>query len=129
MKLDTNCVRDILILCENSTFLSDDLSWNPLHIANFSQELFQYSKNQIAYTLLQLADAEYINAHILDCDNGIIDILVYGLTYKGHELVDTIKPKKVWTKLSSLINEVSDISLPILQDVASQFLIELLTKH
>ena len=126
MKLEPNCVRDVLIMCEDTPFLSENLQWNPVRLSFFSQELYQYPKNQIAYTILQLTNANYIDAHVLDSDECIIDIIVYGLTYSGHELIDTIRPEKVWCKIGKLFDEIGNMSLPVLQDIASHFLIELL---
>lgn len=129
MKLDPNCVRDILILCEDTPFLSEDMTWEPVSLSYFTEHLPQYPCNQIAYTLYQLDDADYINASVLDGDNQLIDICVHGLTYSGHELIDSIRPAKVWNKIDKTISELSSISLPILQDIGSRFLIDLLTNH
>lgn len=127
MKLDLKCVRDILMLCEDFDFLSYDLEWVPLSLHYFLQKLPCYKKNQIAYTLIQLDEAGYINAQSVCYDDGIGDIFVERLTYAGHELIDTIRPKSVWDKMSKTISELSEISLPVLQELASHFLIESLT--
>lgn len=129
MKLDSSCVRDVLILCEDTPFLSEDLIWESVTLKYFVKHLPQYSKSQIAYTLIQLNDAEYINATIFEYDDGVSDIVVNRLTYAGHELIDTIRPEKVWQKISKSISEISNISLPILQEIGSHFLIEFLTHH
>ena len=127
MKLEPKCVRDILMFCEDYDFLSEDLTWSPLSLYKFSQSLPSYNKNQIAYTLIQLNEAGYIKASVQTSANVVDSILVTRLTYEGHELIDTIRPKSVWDKISKIISELSDISLPVLQQIASHFLVESLT--
>lgn len=127
MKLDPKCVRDILMVCEDANSLTENLKWSPLSLSVFSERLTEYKKNEIAYTLILLNEAKYIEAHVSEYDGGIANIIVYKLTYTGHELIDTIRPKSVWNSLSKTISEISHVSLPVLQQLGSHFLINSLT--
>ena len=127
MKLKHNCVRDILIYCENSIQFGENLSWQPIFLKNFCDDLPKHSRDDIAYTLLLLEEAGYIEAHIMEADNGICEILVYRLTYSGHEFIDVIKSDTVWKKMQSVISSVGSVSLPILQDLGNHYLLEYLT--
>ena len=126
MKLKYDCVRDILIYCESSIRFGENLSWQPLPLGKFCDALPEYSRDDIAYTLLLLEEAGYIEARISEADGGIYGILVYRLTYSGHEFIDVIKSDTVWKKIQSAISSIGSVSLPILQDLGSHYLIEYL---
>lgn len=127
MKLDTNCVRDILFLCENSLGLDENLSWKYLQLSDFCSHLTKYSKEIIAYTLILLDEAGYIESAVSDSDDCIDDIYVSRLTYAGHEFIETIRPDSVWKKVSSVVATIGSASLPIVQNLGSKFLLEALT--
>lgn len=126
MKLNPNCVRDILSLCENFLDLNDDLSWKKLRLQDFCQNLSSYSRETIAYTLILLDEADYINCNIIESDNNIIDIFVFRLTYSGHEFIETIRSNSVWEKITSCISKVGTASLPVIQQLGSSILFDFL---
>ena len=128
MKLNPNCIRALLLQCEESLTLDERLVWQPLHLPDFCTSLPLYSRQEIAYTLYLLDDADYIETHIVESDNGIIDIYVYRLTYLGHEFIDSIRSNPVWEEIQSALNVIGSVSLPIIQELGSHFVLELL-KH
>lgn len=126
MKLNKDCVRDLLLYCEKALTLDDSLSWNHLNIQNFCDEFPKYSKSEIAYTLFMLEEADFISASITPGNCGISEIAVFHITYSGHEFIDTIRSNKIWDKVSSAISSVGSASLPVIQDLATHFLINAL---
>lgn len=126
MKLNPDCIRDILLKCEEILSLSSDLAWNPVSLNTFCS-YFEYSQEEIAYTLLMLDEACLIDCHIVNFDFGIADIQLYHLTYSGHEFLDAIRSDSVWEKLSDRIKCVGALSLPMLQEVGSQLLLSLIS--
>lgn len=125
MKLDLNCVRDTLITLEKWLILNDELEFVYLSLEEIckSSEMLKYSKPDIAYTLVMLKEANFINA-IIDygCD-GICELDVIRLTFTGHQFLDTIRPETTWNKIHdisektglksiSTIMEIADILLP-----------------
>lgn len=127
MELNIDCVRDILMVCEDTPFLSETLAWEPFWLNYFVDKLPKYSKNQIAYTISLLGEAGYLK---IDCqygDNNLRALEVSRLTYKGHELLDSIKPEKIWTKVLKTLGSINNVSLPILQDIASDILKKLVS--
>lgn len=127
MKLNTTCLRDILIYCEKTLSFGEDLSWNPLYLSDFSEALSKYSKEDIAYTLLLLDEAGFIEAVITKYSGGIYDISVYRLTYKGHEFIEVVKPEPVWKKIQTSMSSIGSASLPVLQKIGAQYLLDILT--
>ena len=128
MKLQHDCVRDILIKCEEYLFLTDELSWSPLSLRDLCSLLTQYSRGDIAYTLYLLEEAGFIEAHIVEVDSGICEIIVYRLTYTGHEFIGSIKSDNVWKKIQTALTSVGSASLPIIQSLGSHYALEYL-KH
>lgn len=127
MKLNHNCVRDILIICEDHPTFNEYLAYNHLYLNNFCDKLPSYSNQEIVYTLILLEEAGLIIAKPFRFDGGISDICVTRLTYAGHEFIDTIRSDNVWEKVNKTISSVSSISLPILQQIGSQILLSLLS--
>lgn len=128
MKLNPDCIRNILIFCETNLTFGYDLSWNPISLNGFCQHLSEYSREELAYSLLLLNEACYIEAHIINRDGGIMDIYVYRLTFSGHEFLDTIKSDTIWRKLQKAMVSIGSISLPVIQDLGSHYTIELLKR-
>lgn len=125
MKLDLNCIRDTLITLENWLVLNDDLEFVYLNLDEIhkSSNMLKYSRAEIAYTLVILKEAGFIEAIIDYASNGINELDVIRLTYKGHQFLDTIRPQSVWDKIYSVaekanlksihaIMEIADIILP-----------------
>lgn len=125
MKLDLNCIRDTLITLENWLVLNDDLEFIYLDLDEIhkSSNMLKYSRAEIAYTLVILKEAGFIEAIIDYASNGIDELDVIRLTYKGHQFLDTIRPQSVWDKIYSVaekanlksihaIMEIADIILP-----------------
>lgn len=126
MKLKHECVRDILIYCEDTLEFGNNLSWKPLYLEDVSKAFTKYSIEDIAYTLLLLEEACFIEASITKYDGGIYDISIYRLTYLGHEFIDTIRPESVWKKILPMLSSLGSTSLPVIQNIASQIVINYL---
>lgn len=125
MKLNLNCIRDALITLENWLVLNDDLEFVLIDLDEIckSSDMLKYSKPEIAYTLVLLNEAGFIKAIVSSTFEGIDELNVVRLTYKGHQFLDTIRPQSMWDKIYSIsektglksissIMEISDILLP-----------------
>lgn len=126
MKLNLNCIRAVLLYCEDSFTLDEHLIWQPLCLSDFCSSLPLYSRQEIAYSLYLLDEANYIETHIVEADNGIVDIYVFRLTYSGHEFIDSIRPETVWHKIQSALTTIGSASLPIIKELGVHFLLEFL---
>lgn len=127
MELKHDCVRDVLIYCEKKISFGNNLCWIPHTLGMICNALPNYTREDVAYTLIQLEEAGFIEAHIMEADQGIYAINVYRLTYSGHEFIDVLKSDTVWEKLKSTIASIGSVSLPILQELGSHYLLAYLT--
>ena len=115
MKLNQECVRDLLI------YLEDNLGYHKrLYVCDI--KLKDYSSNELLYTAEKLKEANFLN-----CFGGIyskcnLPLSVDSITYQGHQFLDTIRDENVWSNAKSKIKAVASVTLPILQDLCTSYL-------
>lgn len=115
MKLNHDCVRDLLLYLENNLEYGKGININKL-------SLNDYPQNDLLYTAEKLTEANFINSVIRWNMNSAHIIVVKSITYKGHEFLDTIRDKTVWENTKSKASKFASISLPIIQQIASSFI-------
>lgn len=123
MKLDPNCVRDILLEIEKLDF-SETTNPDKLH-----DVLPGYSVEQLTYTCLKLNEGEFVTLELTDPWPGEYQPgikCVVGLTYKGHEFLEKVRPKPAWDKILSASKSVGSFSLEVISKVAVSVLADLL---
>lgn len=108
MELDYNCVRDLLLFLESELELLDTgygFEFNAIYFDDVARNLKKYRKEVIAYTTLKLDEAGYVN---VDCEYGdecYHNFTFYGITYEGHQYLDSIKSESIWSKILSKSKE------------------------
>ena len=113
MKFDPDCVRDILIECENS---SDGFQELCIEESNIPCTLSKYSWDKLLYHLMQCKSADLFDEHSHEDVLGAF--IVNDLSPKGHELLQNIRSDSTWkkllkkglTSLPALISVVADIA-------------------
>ena len=115
MKLNKDCIRDLLL------YLEENLSYNGYININ-SLKLNSYSKEELMYTADKLKEAQYINARICWNMEETHVIIVDSITYQGHQFLDTIRDNNIWKETKAKASKIASISLPILQDLASSLI-------
>lgn len=123
MKLDIDCVRDVLL----------DLETFPIGcytLYDFKDSLDKHGINNVLYTLSKLKEAGYINAEISCWESGSIDCYgVYNMTFTGHQFLETIRANKVWTKTQGILNQIGSHSFDLVKQVATAVLSQFLTTY
>lgn len=123
MRLNHECVRDLLLYIEENLDYNDELEINKLQLKNYSLE-------ELLYTAQRLAEADYIN-----CDNSIqIDddypiIIVDSISYKGHQFLDTIRDNQVWDKTKKVLSVLKSVSIEITSETASKVINHIIDKN
>lgn len=122
MKLNHDCIRDVLKHVEND-----------LHFTKMKQSLSLnidgYSHDEVTYTLMLLVDSGYIIGDIRKYNDGAVNVLYKHLTMKGHELLDNIRDDNVWKTTKEKLSKISSVSIGIINDVASQVISSILSKQ
>lgn len=113
MKLNPECIRDILIEIENST--GYQTFWTFDESTAESGNLSQYTYEELAYHISQCNKAGLIDGYkVYDFgESGFVS----DLSPYGHEFLANIRTDTVWNKLKT----TGATSLPILFNLAKDF--------
>lgn len=112
MRLNHDCIRDILLYIEENTTYSN--------FSVIADDLMEYLNSKY--------DAETINYHIRQIHQAkLVDDVNYpeglpheisSLSWQGHEYIDNIRDNKVWKKLKDTSKNLASVSLPVLIKMA-----------
>ena len=122
MKLNHDCIRDVLKQVEN------DMHFKEMK-QSLSLNIDGYSHDEVTYTLMLLVDSGYVVGDIRKYNDGAVNVLYKHLTMKGHELLDNIRDDNVWKSTKEKLNKISSVSIGIINDVASQIISNILSKQ
>ena len=115
MKLNPDCVRDVLLAIENADF-GEHISPATLH-----RSLPQYTEDEIEYTCLILSDGDFLQVMTIQLPGqempGVKSII--RLTFQGHEFIAKIRDPERWPKLKKAVSAVRDYSLSALDAIAN----------
>ena len=122
MKLDPNCVRDILLLLESvpnyATNSEGEVENDGIWFAQICNQLPQYTKEDIYYTLSKLEDGGYINMTSQWAGDSLYMCCVNYITFQGHEFLDAIRPDTVWEKTTATAGKIGNFGLKMLEKIA-----------
>lgn len=113
MRLNPDCVRDILIAIEETANFQEAINNKQLEKSAILQP---YSSSEILYHLRQLSWAELIQEFDFYGDTGYS---ILDLSPKGHEFLNNIRSNDNWDKVKGLSKKVGSHSLSALQQIAT----------
>lgn len=115
MKLNPDCIRDILLTVEEHSTVGKNVVIVPNQCTEYIR-LKKYQPAEIAYHLRQCClNGLFYNAVAdLDCTYTIQD-----LSPKGHEFLANIRSEKLWKKTLRLSKKIGSAALPILMELAA----------
>lgn len=88
MKLNLDCVRDVLIEFEDFPIA------HTIFVSSFHNSLEKYGEDEVLYSLLKLSEAGYIEAPFYrTCDGKPHFEAIIDITFYGHEFLADIKPQ------------------------------------
>lgn len=119
IKLNNDCIRDILLYIEELTTGSNTtVAFNPL-----CTSLNAYTRDVLTYHVNQLSQAELIGNCILAGN----DILFVGdLTWNGHQFLNNIRSDSVWTKTKSVATKIGAHSITSITQIATAILTQII---
>lgn len=119
MKLDIDCVRDVLLEFEKLPLSC----YTPY---NFPASIKKHGIDNVEYSLAKLKEAGYINADIPQCSNGQYEFYgIFDMTFSGHQFLESIRENKVWSRTKSIVGKVGSGSFSLISQVASTILTEI----
>ncbi len=119
MRLNPDCLREVLLTLENELTLNDN--FKPVRYS--SKKLLESNLNQsfddkeIIYSLIQLSKSGYIEMREVGADQ-YFAAYITDITPLGHNLLNNIRPKSNWDKVLSVVKNTSNYSLSALSTIA-----------
>lgn len=114
MKLDYDCVRNILLTVES---LECGKSLCRENYASF-ELLKNYDEERISYTVKRLVEAGYVpKTSVTEVIAGII-YSVDELTWDGHQYLDCIRDKEIWEKTRKKAAVFDSVPFKTLSEIA-----------
>lgn len=133
MRLDMDCIRDLLLCIEDNTglrkacfFIDHGLS-DTAHYTGEETEPFayqlplddKYENDKLIYHLNYCVDAELVT---LSNASTLYRIMVSDLTPTGHQFLNNIRDEGIWEKVKSISSSFSSVSLQMISNTAAQVL-------
>lgn len=115
MKLNKDCVRDLLLYVENQELGK--------HVYNHELEnIFakenNYTPEEVEYATRKLKEAKFIHADGVFNDGSWIEYGIGEITWDGHQFLDNIRDDKVWKTVKRTVSKLSSVSLPLMSKLA-----------
>ncbi len=122
MKLNQDCIRDLLLYLEDNLTYTDEIKINNLSLKN-------YSKEDLMYTADRLIEANYLNTRICWNFNETHIIMVKSITYQGHQFLDNLRDDKIWNKAKSILKPLKSVSIEIISKTLSNIIIQYINQQ
>ena len=131
MKLDPNCIRKVLLFLEREQkMLSSGHIQRIVAREMAENEAFQeYSIEDVLYTAEKLMEAGFITAsHKWNTQTDHL-LVITGITYQGHQFLETVRDNKVWGQTKKIAAKVGSFSVKTLASVAEGIVTGLINQH
>lgn len=141
MRLDMDCVRDVLLCVENNTglrkrciFVDDILNTRfaaqglqAKEQKDYQKELLElYDHDKLMYHVKYCIEAELIS----ECEGSNLHTRkIADLTVKGHELLANIRSDLNWTKIKDVGAKVGSFGLNNVAEIAKDIFLASLQQH
>jgi hypothetical protein len=124
MKLNPDCIRDILFTIEEQSDFCTSMLYSPSNNHEKFLNLKKYTSNEVLYHMKQ---CEYSGLIIVS--NWLLDpgVVIDDLTPKGHEFLANIRTDTNWNKTKEVAQKVGSDSLNILTQIAAKVISNLIT--
>lgn len=121
MKLNPDCIRDILFVVENNATYSNDVSEETI----FKELDSKYPREEILY-------------HVRQCEHSglFLQVVHYfgsfsiqDLSPYGHQFINDIRQDNNWSKTKEIAKSVGSFSLDVLKVISSQVITNLISNQ
>lgn len=128
MKLDPDCVRDLMLFCEEHTYIKTEETgrytaarYHVLYVDSMRHipPLNKYDTGALIYHIIQLSESGYLATDFRfdPVENFRHNALpaIYYVTPKGHEFIASIVGKAQWDKISKILRSLGSVSLTVIE--------------
>ena len=110
MRLDPDCIRDILLCIESKT----DAEKDSLELDELINSLTSYDENKLIYHLKQLSTSNFLDI----CFSGDEIEYISDLSFEGHQFLSNIRSNPNWNKIKNIAKTVGSFSINSLNQIA-----------
>lgn len=119
MKLNKDCVRDVLLSCEELLKMDEDGYMDSLSHEELGQALPNYKTEDIIYTVVKLKEAGFLDVKVTRASGNIlVDVRIYDITFTGHEFLNDIRDDNNWKKVKEIAKSVGAFSINMIAQIA-----------
>lgn len=132
MKLNYECMRDVLIFLEENLTLNcadDGMEYEEMSGEDVCNGLPAYSKEDVYYSLEMLSQGGYINADDLYGDDQLLVCSVLSLNLDGHEFLAQIRDSENWSNVKKVTSAIRNFSLSAISSAAEGVASALISKY
>lgn len=125
LKLNTDCIRDVLLYLEKNLKI-ENRNFVSITLSALQENLSKYSAEDVFYTIYNLSEARFV-----DCKWGVITSENYrhcdisNITYRGHQFLESVRPETIWEKTKTVASKVGVHTLEFIESVAREIAVEL----
>ena len=121
MKLNPDCIRDILIQLETDLDFPEPVRY---HITDDPRILPKYDWYELVYHFKQCSQCGMLEGFQI-CDS-YSSVVINDITYKGHEFLANIRSDKVWNGTKNVFQKIGVTSLNALVQISTNITTELI---
>lgn len=119
MKLNPDCIRDVLLYLEENLKVKDCQKFSEITLSQLQDALSQYQPEDVFYSVYNLHEIHFIDGRFSD----INDMKMYfceinNITWNGHQFLNTIRPKTVWEATKQGASKLGIMSMHALNTIA-----------
>lgn len=118
MRLNPDCMRDVLLIAEDQVPVNGSLS-----MGNLLSLLPNYSKDELTYTCLKLNEGNLLKICKMNSDNVTSVANISDITYEGHQFLENIRNQSTWETVKQKLSLLGSSSVPVIMSVASQVIL------
>ncbi len=129
MRLNPDCVRDILLfLEENLTLNSEESNFEGITLFQLTESMMKlypdkYTQDDIWYTIYNLKQVQFIEGMFQDAGRQRMYICnILNISWSGHQFLATIRPKTIWDATKNKAKEMGGMSLSGLSMISSSII-------
>ena len=122
MKLDPDCIRDILLTVEENTDIYKSFDYSKGE--NNYPRLQKYDHNELLYHMRQCHLSDLVVGFLpLDAGN---NVLIKDLSPQGHQFLANIRQDNIWNGTKKIAAKIGSKSLDTMVQIASNVVTELI---
>lgn len=125
MKLNPDCIRDILLSVEAAT--DSERVFRYTAGKDNHKHLSKYTHNEIYYHMRQCSAAGLLDG-FTPCDGGTL-VIIGDLTPDGHEFLANVRKDSIWNSIKEVSGKIGSNSLGALMQIATNVVSSLISSH